>query len=96
MTNSSKEPLEGSWIKHGSSVVADRVELEIERRLREELRQVATSDGGWDRLLIYPLDDSYWELTFSQSETHGGGPNLLSPVSLEFVKAKYVLESNGN
>ncbi|MEL7344615.1 MAG: Imm27 family immunity protein [Pseudomonadota bacterium] len=96
MTNSPRVPLEGSWIKQGSSVVADHVELEIERRLREELQQVAISDDGWDRLLVDPLDNSYWDLTFPRSEMHGGGPKLLSPVSLEFAKTKYMLDPNGS
>ena len=83
MKSSLRKPLEGSWIKQGASLVADRVELEIERRVRDDLRQVAAASDGWDRLLVDPLDNTYWELTFPKSEMHGGGPKLLAPVSVD-------------
>ncbi|MEP5760859.1 MAG: Imm27 family immunity protein [Litoreibacter sp.] len=70
-------------------MIPDHIELEIERLMREDLRHVASCDEGWDRLLLDPVDDTYWELTFPRSEIHGGGPKLLSPVSLDLAQAKY-------
>ncbi|WP_270729636.1 Imm27 family immunity protein [Shimia sp. Alg240-R146] len=91
MTSSPKKPLAGSWIKQGSSIVADQTELEIERRMREDLQQVSASDDGWELLFVDPLDGTYWELTFPQSSMHGGGPKLLSPVPFLLAQTKYGL-----
>lgn len=88
MENSRRETLVGAWILKGSSVVADDTEIEIERRLREDLRQVAVSREDWAGLFFDPLDESYWELTFPQGHMHGGGPKRLSPVASERAQNK--------
>ena len=89
MKKSTREPLVGSWIKRGGSVVADGIELEIERILRDELRHIAYSDDGWEQLLLDKVVDEYWELTFPEGELHGGGPRMLSPVTNDYARTKY-------
>ncbi len=78
---------------HDSSVVRDNAGLEIERRLHEELRYVGSSDDGWSQLFVDRFDYTYWEMTFPQSDMHGGGPKLLSQVTKDFAHAKYSIQS---
>lgn len=89
MKFSSKQPLIGSWIERGAKVVADDVELEIERLLREELKHFAVSDENWSQLLVDENNNEYWELTHPKAQMHGGGPKMLSHVTKGIARSKY-------
>jgi hypothetical protein len=89
MTKSVRRSYTETWIKRGSSLVVDGDTVEIDRLLKEELEHVASTDNGWTQLFVDARGDGYWELSFPQSNTHGGGPRLLSPVSRDLVQSKY-------
>lgn len=89
MDYSARQSLVGSWIVRDGEVFLDEVALEIERRLRDELIKIASSTDGWSSLLIDDSKNEYWELTYPQSEMHGGGPKTLSPISRGCAGSKY-------
>jgi immunity protein 27 of polymorphic toxin system len=45
--------------------------------------------GCWSKLYLDPVDGGYWELTYPQSEMHGGGPPQLVHISADAAKIKY-------
>jgi len=51
--------------------------------------KVATDESGWDILYKEKSSNKYWELTYPNSEMHGGGEPLVSLLSLEDVKLKF-------
>ncbi len=79
----------GSWVNQAGSIIADDVSKRIEALISKELKEVGTSGDGWDVLYIDPSDGRYWELTYPDSDSHGGGAPKLSFVTVEQVKAKY-------
>jgi len=79
----------GSWVNQAGSIIADDVSKRIEALISTELKEVSTSGDGWDVLYIDPSDGRYWELTYPDSDLHGGGAPKLTSVTVEQVKAKY-------
>jgi len=61
----------------------------IESLTRDQLVQLADTDGGWSVLYRDPQDERLWELTYPQSEMHGGGPARLAVVSRDEVASRY-------
>src|ERR1700723_3459159 len=51
--------------------------------------KIAESTSGWEALYRDPSDGRYWERTYPQSETHGGGPPQLSTITLDEAERKY-------
>lgn len=68
--------LRDTWVMRGSQLVAegDAAEITI---LLGELERLSSTDGGWRQLLRHPSDGALWELSYPQSDMHGGGPRLL-------------------
>lgn len=81
--------LSGSWVVQGGSVLADDVSQRIEALTSSVLKEVAVSDDGWATLYIDPDDGRYWELTYPDNESHGGGAPKLSVILPEQAKLKY-------
>lgn len=81
--------LEGRWLFENGQVTADAVAQRIEQLVSESLQQVAVSPDGWGRLFVDSNDQRLWELSFPESEMHGGGPPMLKVVSIESAKEKY-------
>jgi hypothetical protein len=82
----------GSWIVKNNSVIADEVSKRIENLINNTLKMVGVSDDGWEKLYIDPHDNRYWELTFPNNESHGGGAPKLAVVNIQSVKFKYHIE----
>lgn len=78
----------GNWILEGG-VVADEMCRRIEWLKSNWLQRVSTDSSGWEALYKDPYDGRYWELTYPQSELHGGGPPTLRFISDESAKSKY-------
>jgi Immunity protein 27 len=78
----------GNWVVQGSSVIADDVSKRIEVLTKNSLKEVAVSDNGWKTLYIDPSDGRYWELTYPNSDSHGGGAPKLSVIPSEQGKGK--------
>ena len=51
--------------------------------------KVATDDSGWEILYKEKSSNKYWELTYPNSEMHGGGEPLVTPITIEDVKLKF-------
>jgi hypothetical protein len=79
----------GKWEFIAGSVVRDATCERIETLVEHYLQKVAVDESGWDTLYKDPEDNRYWELTYPNSDWHGGGPPRLTYLSDEQVKAKY-------
>jgi hypothetical protein len=80
--------LRGSWLMRPGGLVADATCQRIEDLL-PALEKLGTSGAGWSALDRDPGDGRLWELTFWQSELHGGGPPRLAVVSLNEAHEHY-------
>lgn len=75
------------------SVRGEIVEDDSCRRIAElidgYLEMVGHDESGWDTLYRDPTDGRYWELTYPESEMHGGGPPLLRNIGPADLREKY-------
>ena len=58
-------------------------------RTQTALENLDVAEGGWSKLYRDPSDGRLWELTFPNSEWHGGGPPCLTCISREKADGKY-------
>ncbi len=58
---------------------------------KHRFRKVATRESDWTILYQDPNDGRYWELTYPQSELHGGGPPLLSLLKADKAMQLYAI-----
>ena len=52
----------------------DATSARIHALIQEHLQRLGDADGGWSVLFRDPEDGRLWELTYPESELHGGGP----------------------
>ena len=83
--------LVGGWVLADGVVHGDSTCERIKRVIANELRELARAEGGWSTLYEDLEDGRLWELTYPQSEMHGGGPPRLTWISRETAEAKYGL-----
>jgi hypothetical protein len=83
-----KTVIEGKWIFDGKQVVGDAECNQIEALL-PTLTLVGSRDGGWTRLYRGAVAGVYWQLTYPQSDMHGGGPPRLESYSVDEVRLNY-------
>jgi Immunity protein 27 len=81
--------LVGAWLEVGGGIVGDVNCDRIRWLVQERLEPLATNASGWDKLLRDPRDGRLWELTYPQSNLHGGGPPRLALIAQENAKRKY-------
>jgi hypothetical protein len=81
--------LSGKWLVEGETVVADEVCDRIEWLVKTQLEHLATTESGWDTLYQDLRDRRLWELTYSQSNMHGGGPPQLRLLRINDAVKKY-------
>jgi hypothetical protein len=79
----------GQWESIGTTIRGDTVATRIKNLIDTHLAKVAVAESGWEILYRDPTDLRLWELTYPQSEMHGGGPPMLRCLSVEEAKAKY-------
>jgi len=79
--------LRGEWIVVDGKVIGNEICDRIAFLIKHYLKKVA--GGGWETLYVDPNDGRYWELTYPESEMHGGGPPSLAVLSKEQAEAKY-------
>lgn len=80
----------GQIIFDGKSVKKDAVCKRINWLRNNHFNEIATDESGWEALYQDPDDNRYWELTFPDSESHGGGAPKLRHVLLDDkIKLKY-------
>ena len=75
------------WVVADGKVTGDETCERIQSLTSQYLEKVA--GGGWEILYRDPNDGRYWELTYPQSEMHGGGPPRLTCLSLGQAQRKY-------
>ena len=83
--------LSGHWISKDGAIVADDISKRIEYLTQNVLKQIATSDDGWDKLFLDEVDSRYWELLYVNSDLHGAGAPVLQCISKTDVVKKYRL-----
>lgn len=83
--------LVGRWESVNGTIQGDSVTSRIKKLTRDYLTKIARSESGWETLYRDPEDLRFWELTYPQSEMHGGGPPTLRCLSRQEVKRKYGL-----
>lgn len=84
-----QDNLIGKWIYENGVMRKDETTHQIEWLINNHLKKIATDKTGWDVLYLDPDDKRLWELTYPQSEMHGGGPPSLINISNEEAKKKY-------
>jgi len=84
-----EEEIVGGWTNVQGCVEADRNCHRIEALTTNLLREVAGDSSGWSTLYVDPDDGRFWELTYPNSEMHGGGPPHLKCLSGMEVRKKY-------
>lgn len=88
--NKQETELVGQIIFDGKFSKKDNVYQRIIWLRNNYLKELAVDESGWEILYQDPYDHRYWELTFPDSEAHGGGAPKLSSVELnEPIKKKY-------
>ncbi len=79
----------GTWSMKADKIVADAACRRIEWLIINQLVQLGSDASGWDELYRDPDDGRLWELTWPQSEMHGGGPPRLSCLTADAARGKY-------
>ena len=74
--------LRGSWELVDGSNTADDVSNQIEMLISTHLVEIDEDESGWFKLYKDPDDNSFWELSYPESELHGGGAPLLKRLTL--------------
>jgi len=85
--------LVGRWKLVDGRMTEDETSKRITALVRHELKEVAVSSGGWDKLFRYPVDNRLWELTYPASGSHGGRPPALNVMSEDAARRKYKFEA---
>lgn len=89
MINPTETKIIGRWEEQRGSVVEDPACQRIKKLTKEDLQLITRSDDGWSALYKDPTDGRLWELTYPNSDWHGGGPPSLIHISQEEAKKKY-------
>lgn len=79
----------GQGIFQAGKIVPDASCKIIEHLISSHFVKVGDRENGWTTLYKEPVEQSYWELTYPDSELHGGGPPKLTKHSVEEVLEKY-------
>lgn len=79
----------GRWSISNGHMVGDPDCHRIEQLTQSHLVKVQHDWSGWETLYRDPSDGRFWELTYPQSEMHGGGPPQLRCVSPREASEKY-------
>ena len=80
----------GDWRVVEGKVVSDENEIRVRWLIKRHLKKIA--GGGWETLYLDSKDGRYWELTYLQSEMHGGGPQSLVFLPKEDAEKKYKID----
>ena len=87
--------LVGQWVNKGRKVVGDDTAKRIEWLVGQHLVLLGSDASGWDDLYRDPLTGKLWELSWPQSERHGGGPPRLTQIGLDVARGKYGAPADG-
>lgn len=81
----------GQWVLVDGKVRRDAVCERIEWLIAHQLKEIAISKqwGAWETLFQDPDDGRFWERTYLQGSSHGGGPPSLRVLSPDQARVKY-------
>lgn len=88
----SEQEIRGEWVLIQGNVQANESCQRIEWLISEYLIKLATDGSGWEHLYFDQEDGRYWELTYPNSESHGGGAPLLKCISKHEANMKYKIQ----
>ena len=88
--NQNEIEIQGSWQLIGSSIKADSISERIELLITQYLIELAKDESGWYTLFQDPEDNRYWELSYPESELHGGGAPCLKCLLESEAREKYI------
>lgn len=86
---SQENEIVGNWKFEQGVMFADESATRIDTLIRDFLLKIAESNDGWTVLYIDPADNRYWELSYPNSGSHGGGAPFLRCVLLSQVMKNY-------
>ena len=81
--------IDGRWDLKDGKVVSDATSRRIQWLIENYLVRLGTDPTGWDVLYRDPSDTRFWELTYPESDTHGGGPPRLACLDAGEAVRKY-------
>lgn len=81
--------LVGGIVVNGGRIDWDPVSRRIHELTQGPLILLGSVDAGWSKLYYDPVDGRMWELTFPQSEMHGGGPPTLTFIDQGTARFRY-------
>jgi hypothetical protein len=81
--------LKGQWVLRDGRPVVDEVCRRISILTQSYLDEVGRDASGWNTIYRDPNDGRYWELTYPQSNLHGGGPPELRCLDIREAREKY-------
>ncbi len=85
----------GEWVLENDGSVKGDSTCDRIRWLTDSFFELVVVDGdNWSALYRNPDNGDYWELTYPQSEMHGGGPPALECISKNDAHQRYSFEDN--
>jgi hypothetical protein len=67
----------GKWIFEDGKIIADSNCQFIKSMIENDLKEIKVSEDGWTKQ-YEDKNGIIWELTFPESDLHGGGPPKLT------------------
>ena len=81
--------LTGKWLESNGIVTGDQITERIIWLINERLQRIARDGANWTALFRDPADGRLWELSYPNSEWHGGGPPKLAIILPDDAAEKY-------
>lgn len=89
MIRSEEKEIVGGWQFVKGKTVADSNCDRINQLTTQYLIERKKSASGWETLYVNPVDNRFWELSFPNSEWHGGGPQRLTNISEKEARDRF-------
>lgn len=79
----------GEIVTNNGLIEKDYTFNRIEWLISEYFNKVDSNESGWEVLFQDPEDKRYWELSYPDSELHGGGRPQLKLMSTDEARLKF-------
>ncbi len=81
--------IRGQWSYTDGIIHEDDNTKRIHWLLDRCLTYIGADESGWQKLYVNPGDGQYWELSFPQSQWHGGGPPTITRIDKDVAQQQY-------
>jgi len=81
--------LVGKLLRVDSRLIENETSKRIKWLIQNHLKKITQDSTGWIVLFEDPNDKRYWELSYPESELHGGGQPMLTNISEQEARSKY-------